>query len=305
MISHVTAFAPATVANVGPCFDRAGFAVGAPGDRVTVEWNDIGQIRVVDIIGDGGKLPRDPAKNTSAVAAREVLRSAHELRGVDIWLEKQMPLYSGLGSSAASGAAAAVAVNRLLGDRFTKHALLPACLTAEEIACGARHADNAAPSLLGGLVTIDVASGNIANLALPFAFSVVLVTPDTAVPTAASRAALAPIRVEVENYAETQVTKLRAARTLAEFAAIIDANEFLERARGPLISGFPAAKAAGLAAGASAVTISGSGPSVVAIVENAAAAEMVRVAIVSAFAGSGLASASWVTTLDTAGARVV
>ena len=67
-----------------------------------------------------------------------------------IALEKRMPLSSGLGSSAASAVATVTAANILAGKPLSPRDLLPITMEAERVACGSAHADDVAPSLLGG-----------------------------------------------------------------------------------------------------------------------------------------------------------
>src|SRR5262249_14422797 len=74
--------------------------------------------------------------------------------GIELTLDKRMPIGSGLGSSAASSVASAFAVNALLGSPLKKEELLRFVLEGEKKASGSAHADNAAPSLLGGLCLI-------------------------------------------------------------------------------------------------------------------------------------------------------
>src|SRR5690625_6961623 len=69
--------------------------------------------------------------------------------GIEFEIHKKMPIGSGIGSSAASAAAGAFAVNELLGSPFSKKELLPFAVKEEQSADGAFHADNVAPSLLG------------------------------------------------------------------------------------------------------------------------------------------------------------
>src|SRR5262245_3773548 len=107
-----TAFAPATVSNVACGFDVLGFALHEPGDEVTAVWSDNG-VRIADIENDGGRLPREAAKNTAGVAASALLRTVAESRGVALTIRKGLPLASGLGGSAASAVAAVVAVDAL------------------------------------------------------------------------------------------------------------------------------------------------------------------------------------------------
>ena len=56
----VAAFAPATVSNVACGFDVLGFALDEPGDLVIASPSDVPGVTIVDVVGDGGKLPREP-----------------------------------------------------------------------------------------------------------------------------------------------------------------------------------------------------------------------------------------------------
>ena len=184
---QVTAFAPATVANVGSGFDVLGFAVERPGDTVQARRRDGGGVRLLEVTGDGGRLPRG-ADNTAVVAARCLQEKLGEPFGVDLVLHKGMPLASGLGSSAASAAAALYAVNRLAGDPLTAQELLPYALAAERVASGAGHADNAAPALMGGFVLIrSTAPLDLVRLPVPDGLAVALLSPDVEIPTEAAR----------------------------------------------------------------------------------------------------------------------
>ena len=105
-MTSVTAFAPATVSNVACGFDVLGFALDTPGDEVTARLTGPG-VRIDDILGDGGRLPRDAAKNTAGIAALTLLTKLGERRGVALTIRKGLPLSSGLGGSAASSVCAA------------------------------------------------------------------------------------------------------------------------------------------------------------------------------------------------------
>src|SRR4051812_40901142 len=105
---RVTAFAPATVSNVACGFDVLGFALDSPGDEVTARFDadapKRGSLVIEDITGDGGRIPRDAARNTAGVAAQALLRTIGEHRGIALTIKKGLPLSSGLGGSAASAA---------------------------------------------------------------------------------------------------------------------------------------------------------------------------------------------------------
>ncbi|MDQ5857715.1 MAG: homoserine kinase, partial [Acidobacteriota bacterium] len=112
---RVRAFAPGTVANLGPGLDILGLAVAGAGDTVTAERSGDREIRIrssghPDISGD---LQR----NTAGIAAARVRAMASaESVGLVLEIAKGLPLSGGQGGSAASAVAAAVAINELLGN---------------------------------------------------------------------------------------------------------------------------------------------------------------------------------------------
>src|SRR4030095_5981628 len=130
----VTAFAPATVSNVACGFDVLGFALGSPGDEVTARLIDGPPlVRIDDVTGDEGRLPRDATKNTGGIAAWALLTAVGERRGVALSIRKGLPLSSGLGGSAASAVAAVVAVDGLLGSHASRELLLTCALEGEQV----------------------------------------------------------------------------------------------------------------------------------------------------------------------------
>ena len=154
MLREVSVFAPATVSNVACGFDIMGFAVNELGDVVTVKKIEKPGVFIKNISGDGGRLPREPSRNTAGIAVIEFLKTINVRTDIEIELKKKMPLGSGLGSSAASAVAAVLAANILFDKPLSRNELLPFVLEAEKAACGAAHADNAAPSLLGGFILV-------------------------------------------------------------------------------------------------------------------------------------------------------
>src|SRR5690606_39578839 len=115
-MKRVKASAPATVANVSCGFDIFGFAVEAPADEVEVTLTDETEVTITRINGDEGRLPLESWKNTAGVGIAEYLKKINSSYGADIVLHKNLPLGSGMGSSAASSAAALVAINHLHGN---------------------------------------------------------------------------------------------------------------------------------------------------------------------------------------------
>ena len=114
-------------------------------------------VKILGIEGDLGRLPLASDKNTAGLAAKNVLeicRNKGDTFGVELILKKGLPINSGLGSSGASAAAAARAVSKLTDVELFDEELLAACVEAEAGVAG-YHADNVAPSLLGGFVIVE------------------------------------------------------------------------------------------------------------------------------------------------------
>jgi homoserine kinase len=305
----VTAYAPGSVGNVGPGLDIMGLAVAGLGDRVRAEWSDRPGISVMD--PGHPSLPREAERHTSALAARAVLEradGARSERGLALWVGKELPLSGGQGGSAASAVAAAVAVNALLGGPLTPAALVEACLTAEETVAG-RHADNIAPSLLGGIVLIrSMEPLDLVQLPVPEELHVVLVRPDQQLRTAEARSVL-PREVSraVALHQAAQVAAVVAALALGDYALLGRAvdDRIAEPARAPLLPGFLEAKAAALAAGAVGSSISGSGPTAFALGRGRESGDHIGAAMAAAYAARGMACDVRVAPVDRAGAQIL
>lgn len=281
--SRAEAFAPATVANLGVGFDILGMAVEGPGDVISVERRNEPGAVIVSIIGDDGKLPLEPDKNVATIAANALLRAANADFGVAIRLRKGLPLASGLGSSAASSVAAAVAVNALLGEPFKREALLPFTLEGEAAVSG-YHADNVAPCLLGGItLTNGTEIDRIRRLPVPDNLHLALVSPDVAVPTAEARAVLpkdVPLKTMVhQTGAVAELVDALHCGDIVAIARAMEADKVVEPARAHLMPYLAEARVAAKHAGALALVISGAGPTLCAVCDAAAVAEQVAEAM--------------------------
>jgi len=272
------AFAPATVSNLTCGFDLLGFAIEKPGDTVGARLTESPGVTIAKITGDGGLLPRDPAKNTAGVAARALLETLGLDRevGVALELQKGLPGASGLGSSAASAVAAIVATAALIEAEATDQDKLRCAIEAERIACGTAHADNVAPSLFGGLVLVRGKGGSrVDRLAVPERLFCAVIRPHVEIRTEAARAVL-PENVS-RSEAVTQAGNLAALvvgllRDDLELVASALVDVIAEPRRVDAVPGFDAARRAGLATGALGVGLSGSGPSIFAFTEGRGAA---------------------------------
>ena len=284
-MESVTAFAPATVSNVACGFDVLGFALEEPGDEVTASLIE-GGVRIDDIFGDHGRLPRETARNTASVAAQALLTRLGERRGVALTIRKGLPLSSGLGGSAASAVAAVVAVDALFSARSSPETLMACAFEGERLGAGSAHGDNIAPAVYGGFVLVRVPNPpDVVRLPIPEGLMAVVVHPDLEIETAKARALLG-----------TAVPRGDAIRQWANLGAFVDAlhradfalmarsleDSIAEPRRAPLVPGLAAIKRAAAEAGALGCSLSGSGPSLFALCRDAAIAEAVAGAMTAA-----------------------
>ena len=306
-MKSIKVFSPATIGNIGPGFDVLGLAVRHLGDTVEASPLPGGEIRV--IVDSPVPLSSDPKKNTAALAAVNVFKYLNIKGGIEITLHKGLPIGSGLGSSAASAAAGAYAANSLYGGGLSPEQLILAATEAEAVVSGGFFADNTAPALLGGAtvtrccVPLDVTRiGSIRSL------RIVLVTPNVVVLTREARKIL-PLQVPMEsfiaNMANTAlITAAFAKNDYSLFARSLN-DVVVEPVRSRLIPGFDQVKQNALKAGADGVAISGSGPTLFAITDNVRKARVIEKQMVLTFNSLGIASRSWVTTVDPQGTRLV
>lgn len=307
MSARATAFAPATIGNVGPGFDVLGLAVDGLGDRATVELGPPGPDLVTSITGrDADLVPREPEKNAAVIAARAMLsRLGAAPCSLRVGLEKGLPLAGGLGGSAASSVAGALAAALALTGRTpSTEDLLLAALEGEAAVAG-RHLDNLAPCALGGLVLVrSVEPLDVIPLPPAAPWWVALVTPAVRVETRAARALLPKAWEQAEwvrQMAHTSALVVAFLRGDAGMARRALDDRYAEPRRAVLIPRFAEVKAAALEAGALGCSLSGSGPTLFALAEDEAAARRCAAAMTSAF--QTLASTSHVGPIAKNGAR--
>jgi homoserine kinase len=311
----VTAFAPATVSNVACGFDVLGFALEAPGDEVTARFAPAGAggvtgVTIVAITGDGGRLPREADRNTAGVAARALLAALGEPRSVALNISKGLPLASGLGGSAASAAAAVVAVDALLDAHAPLDLLIACAIEGEGLGARSAHPDNIAPALCGGFVLVRHPDPpDIVRLPVPEGLMAVVVHPDLEIETAKARALLGttvPLADAIRQWAN--LGALVDGLHRADFALISRALEdtIAEPRRASLVPGLAAIKQAAVEAGALGCSLSGSGPSLFALCRGTDTARRVADAMTRAVrAHIGGEPQTYVSAIAPRGARVV
>jgi len=292
---------PATTANLGPGFDCLGMALDLWNDvRFTLEGEDV----VVSV--EGPHATGLPAGRGNLVA-RAYLRlceaaGAPEPAGLRIEAAVRVPTASGLGSSSTAIVAGLLGANTLLGRPLDTQRVLELAAEMEG------HPDNVAAALLGGLtIVVQKDDRLLTKKILVPGVHVAVVVPDVVVNTRSARADL-PAQVSMKDAVfNLQRTPLvvEALRTgdYGLLSQVMD-DRLHQAARLKLVPGGRTAWAAAQAAGAAAIAISGSGPSLVAFVRLAADATRVAHAMVDAFAAEGIAAIPLSLSASAAGATV-
>ena len=307
----VTAFAPASIGNVGVGFDMLGLALEGVGDRVSAQRSNTPGISIAEVRGLDGEihpyLSTDPLESTASIAAQALWDATVRDGGVELRIFKGVPLQSGMGSSAASAVAGVMAVNALLERPLQTAELLPYALEGEKYASGGLHADNVAPSLLGGLVLCPtVLLPETVRLPVPKGVSSVLLHPELQVNTAVARRRLAK-RYSLDQWLAQQ-------GYLAGFIAACAADDIelirhtlkdvmIEPQRAETVPCFGEVKAAALHAGALGCSLSGSGPSMFALAADRDARNIAG-AMEQACRVKGIECQSWVSPMTAPGAQV-
>lgn len=304
-MDRMTAYAPGSTSNLGPGFDCLGVAFTGKGDRVTATLRGPAGVRVLAV--SDPRIPTDPARNTAAIAAAGVLRRAESSAGLELAIAKGLPLSGGMGGSAASAVAGAVAADAILRSGLSTDELLEAALEAEAVVA-ARHADNVAPALLGGAVLVlGLDPPRLGRVRVHPSLALVLVSPSYQVETARARAVL-PASVErgaaVAQAAGLGGLVLGLERGDAELIRAAMTDRIAEPARAPLYPGYPEARAAALEAGAIGVAVSGAGPTVLAIVPEGASSAVAR-AMAAAYRRLAIEAAAHPARVDDQGARLL
>ncbi|WP_435333781.1 homoserine kinase [Haloarchaeobius sp. TZWWS8] len=290
----LTVRAPATSANLGSGFDVFGLALGAPADVVRVER---AEETTIEMSGAGSQyIPEDPTQNTAGVVAAELDAPAR------ICIDKGVRPASGLGSSAASAAAAAVALNELYDRGHSREELVHIAAEGEAVVSGAAHADNVAPSILGGFTIARDDGVTQIDASLPL----VACLPDLVVSTRDARRVV-PETVSMDDVVDTvgSAATLTAGMCRDDPALVGRGLEeaVVTPARAKLITGYEAATTAAREAGATGATVSGAGPGVLAVCRSPDDRRQVASAMLAAFDDHGVDARAYQTVVGE-GARI-
>lgn len=296
---------PATVANLVCGFDILGLALEQPYDEMRVRLlpEPVVRIRNIDAYG----LPTEAERNVAGVVLLDIMRQSGNQFGFEVEMNKHIKPGSGLGSSAASAAGAAVAAQYLLGQPFSTNQLVQFAMVGEKLATGVKHADNIAPCLMGGVTLIrSIHPLDIVKLNSPQLYAAV-VHPQIEVKTSDARQIL-----------RKEVLLKDAIRQWGNIAGLVAGFEkgdlgligrsledvLIEPVRSILIPGFDAVKSRSREAGALGGGISGSGPSLFMLCNSKVTANEVAGIMKDVYERIGIDHKTYVTTINPKGATV-
>lgn len=305
-MKQVTIKSPGTVANLVCGFDILGLALQDPYDIMEVKLLD--EPKVIIHNRDSFNLPTEPERNVAGVVFLAVMEKMNNKCGFEVVSEKHIKPGSGIGSSAASAAGAAVAANHLLGNIFSGDDLVQLAMNGEKLASGVKHADNIAPCILGGVSLIrSIHPLDIISIPSP-ELHVTVIHPQIEVRTSDARQIL-----------KQQVLLKDAIRQWGNIAGLVTGfmkNDYeligrsledviIEPVRSILIPGFDEVKAKCKEAGALGGGISGSGPSIFMLSKEQKTAKKVEEVMKGIYDKIGIEYNTYVTTVNKKGVQIV
>lgn len=289
-MEKITVFCPATIANVSCGFDVLGMALEDVGDLMTVR--KIPDKGIVIEAVHGQELPLEAHKNVAGITGMAMLHETNYAGGFAMSLEKKIKAGSGIGSSAASAAGAAWAMNELLGKPFDHAALTRFAMEGEKLASGVAHADNVAPAIFGGITLVRSYDPlDIISIPVPADLYATIIHPQIEIRTADSRKILKTTFSLADGIKQWgNLGGLIAGFYTSDYELIGRSlhDHIVEPIRSILIPGFDQVKAQVLEAGALGCGISGSGPSIFALSKGRKTAESVAEVMRSTYEKIGL-----------------
>src|SRR3989338_297925 len=289
LASKITVKAPSSTANLGPGFDVFGLAVDAFFDEITLTKKKSG----VSIVTKDN-IQTNPNNNTAGLVVKNMLKKLKIKDGVEIKIKKGVPAGFGMGSSAASAAAAVIAFNQMFELKLDDNALVEFAGFGEKASAGSVHYDNVAASVLGGFVIVRTNPLNVIKIEPPMNLRMCIAVPKLEVPEKKTKVSRGVIPKKV-SLVDSVANLSNAATIVAGFMKkdpelIGDSikDVIVEPTRQHMIPGFAKVKENALKAGALGVTISGAGPSVIAFSKSSADLKKISLAMSRGFASANV-----------------
>ncbi len=305
-MNKVKIHSPGTVANLVCGFDILGLALSEPYD--VMELTLLDEPRVIIHNKDQFNLPTEPEKNVAGVVLLSIMERMNNKIGFEVDIEKHIKPGSGIGSSAASAAGAAVAANHLLGNIFSTEEVVQFAMNGEKLASGVKHADNIAPCILGGVSLIrSIHPLDIIAIPSPDLY-VTVVHPQIEVRTSDARQILRQqvlLKDAIKQWGNIAGLVAGFMKNDADLIGRSMEDVIIEPIRSILIPGFHEVKTNCKEAGALGGGISGSGPSIFMLSKNEKIAREVEAVMKDVYNRIGIEYNTYVTTINKKGVEIL
>lgn len=276
----VKIYAPASIGNVSVGFDVLGAAVTPVDGALLGDCVTVTAAERFSLHNEGrfvSKLPSEPKENIVYQCWERFCQEVGKTIPVAMTLEKNMPIGSGLGSSACSVVAGLMAMNEFCGKPLDDTRLLALMGELEGRISGSVHYDNVAPCFLGGIQLMIEQNGIISQPVPAFDdWLWVMAYPGIKVSTAEARAILPAQyrRQDCVSHGRYLAGFIHACHTRQPaLAAALMQDVIAEPYRTRLLPGFAEARQAAKDIGALACGISGSGPTLFSVCDNSEKAQ--------------------------------
>lgn len=306
-MKKVRVFAPASIANMGCGFDIIGLALDEVGDILEICASEGEGISIVNT--SGVPLPEDVESNVVTPVIRKFFEMTGQSGHIDVNICRKIYPGSGIGSSSASSAAAALGMNELYGCPLSEEDLVICAMEGENLASGGYHADNAAPALMGGIVLIrGYEPLDLIKLPVPGNFYCAVAHPDIVVSTKEARSILpkaVPMHDAVRQWGNVGGLVAGLYSGNIDLIGRSMKDVVAEPYRKQFIPGFDELREKLLADGALAMNIAGSGPSVFALANRTETAHKAGETLRKHFEDLGIGVEAYVVKVSNKGAKLI
>ncbi len=288
-MQSISVKAPSSTANLGPGFDVFGLAIDAFYDEITLTKTKSGIT-----ISTGDNIPTNPENNTAGLVVKNMKNKFKIKSGIEIKIKKGVPAGFGMGSSAASAAATAIAFNKLFALKLDGNTLVEYAGSGEKASAGTIHYDNVAASVLGGFVIVKTNPLDVIRIDPPNNLRMCIAVPKLVVPKKKTKVSRGVIPNKVK-FTDSVLNISNASAIVAGFMkkdpkmiGISTKDVIVEPARQHMIPGYAKVKQNALKAGALGVTISGAGPSIIAFSEKSGNLKKIGLAMSKGFTSANI-----------------
>ena len=295
------AVAYSSTANLGPGFDVFGLGLDFFYDTVSIHKLATKNGKIKIALDKNVNIPSSAKQNSASLSVMKIAQKFKIRNDLEIRITKGVPIGLGLGSSAASSAAAVVAFNELFECKLTDNEILDYAAEGEVSSAGVKHYDNVVASLFGGFVVVRTfPTLNFIKINTPKDLIVVVCVPKIITPSRKTKLARSVIPKEITI---NDLTKNLANACIMVSGFFLQDTKLLangindsivEPARKGLIPGYDNVKLNAYQSGALAVTISGAGPSMIAFTNSAKNASKIGRSMEQGFAESKVVSSAYV-----------